>query len=144
MPEPNSMNTAKGREFLKAVAEVLGQHFDVDFRIEYSVPIGDPPKEHKFDLVSEDLKYIGESKNYSWTEGGNVPSAKMGFMNEAVFYLQHLPKDKKRFVVIRKDVRPKSNESLAEYYYRTYRHLLGGVFIIEFDVATEIVREFGS
>ena len=144
MPAPNSMNTAKGRDFQKRAAEVLSHHFNATFHIGYSVPIGNPPKKHEFDLASENLQYVGESKNYSWTETGNVPSAKMGFINEAVFYLQHLPEDKKRFIVMRKATRQKNNESLAEYYFRTYRHLLNGVFIIEIDVTTGAVCEFGA
>jgi hypothetical protein len=142
MPAPNSMNTAKGREFQTKAAEILSRHFGVSFRVEYPIPIGDPPKEHRFDLVSADLKFIGECKNYSWTEGGNVPSAKMGFINEAVFYLQHLPKERERFIVMRKDTGNARNESLAEYYFRTNKHLLNGVFVIEIDTETQAVREF--
>ncbi len=138
------MNTGKGREFQQLASNILSHHYGVEFRTEYPIPIGSPAKEHKFDLVSTDLIFVGESKNYSWTEGGNVPSAKMGFINEAIFYLQHLPKEKKRFVVMRKDVDKKHKESLAEYYFRTNRHLLNGVFIIEIDVETKAVREFGS
>jgi hypothetical protein len=137
---PNNMNTKKGRDFQKFAAEVLGDHFRVRFNIEHVVPIGNPPKNHKFDLVSEDQQYIGESKNYSWTETGNVPSAKMGFINEAVFYLQHLPKEKKRFIVLRRDVHNKHGESIAEYYFRTNKHLLNGVFIIEIDVLTRDIK----
>ncbi|MEN6622995.1 MAG: hypothetical protein ABFD50_15795, partial [Smithella sp.] len=117
-------------------------HFGARFNLEQQIPIGNPPKDHKFDLVSEDRQYIGESKNYSWTEGGNVPSAKMGFINEAVFYLQQVPKDKKRFVVLRRDIDEKHSESLAEYYFRTYKHLLNGVFIVEIDVRTKSVKTF--
>jgi hypothetical protein len=137
------MNTEKGRAFQQKAAEVLSQHFGVEFQKEYSFPIGHPPKEHKFDLVSLDRKYVGESKNYSWTETGNVPSAKMGFVNEAVFYLQHVPPTVHRFVVMRRDTHPKRGESLAEYYYRANRHLLNGVFVVEIDLKTEAVREFG-
>ena len=86
--------------------------------------------------------YIGECKNYSWTEGGNVPSAKMGFMNEAVFYLQHIARDKNRFVVLRKNVNQKRGETIAEYYFRANKHLLNGVFVIEIDDITGVVREF--
>jgi hypothetical protein len=144
MPEPNSRNTAKGREFQRTAAQVLGRHFNINFQVDYPIPIGNPAKDHKFDMVSEDRKYIGESKNYSWTETGNVPSAKMGFINEAVFYLQHLPSDRRRFIVMRKDIRQTTNESLAEYYFRTYRHLLNGVSIVEIDIATGAVRELGA
>lgn len=142
MPAPYSLNTEKGRDFQKLAVVMLGDQFRVRFNIEQPIPIGNPPKNHKFDLVSEDQQYIGESKNYSWTEGGNVPSAKLGFINEAVFYLQHVNKDKKRFIVMRRDVDDKHSESLAEYYFRTYKHLLNGVFIIEIDVLTKSMKIF--
>jgi hypothetical protein len=140
MPAPNNMNTGKGRDFQKIAAELLGVYFHVKFDVEHTMPIGTPPKNHRFDLVSEDQQYIGESKNYSWTVGGNVPSAKMGFINEAAFYLQQLPKEKKRFVVLRRDVDKKHTESLAEYYFRTNKHLLNGVLIIEIDVITNEIN----
>ncbi len=144
MLEPNSKNTGKGKSFQTIAAEVLGQHFRVGFQTEHPILIGNPPKNHKFDLVSENGKYIGECKNYSWTEGGNVPSAKMGFINEAVFYLQHISSDKFRFVILRRDVDKKHNETLADYYYRTNKHLLNGVFVIEIDVLTKSVRILGN
>ena len=144
MPDPNRMNTAKGKDFQKKASLILKKHYKIGFRIEYSAPIGNPPKEHKFDFVSDDLQYIGECKNYSWTEGGNVPSAKIGFINEAVFYLQHLPKEKKRFVVLRRAIDSRHTESLAEYYYRTNKHLLNDVYIIEIDLITEKVLELGK
>ena len=87
MVAPNSLNTAKGRDFQAKATKILSRHFEVGFHTEHSIPIGKPPKEHKFDLASDDLRFIGESKNYSWTVSGNVPSAKMAFINEAVFYL---------------------------------------------------------
>ena len=140
MPDPNSMNTGKGKDFQRIAAKLLSRYFKIDFQIEYSIPIGNPPKDHRFDLVSENRMYIGECKNYSWTEGGNVPSAKMAFVNEAVFYLQHLSTDKKKFVVMRRDFDKKRAETLSDYYYRTYKHLLDDVFIIEIDVLSESIR----
>lgn len=142
MPEPNSANTSKGKIFQILAASILSIHFGVDFNLEQPIAIGNPPKLHNFDLASEDLQYVGESKNYSWTEGNNVPSAKMGFVNEAVFYLQHLPHETNRFVVMRKDYNARRNQTIAEYYYRTNNHLLNGVFIIEIDPVTQDVREF--
>lgn len=144
MPEPNNMNTGKGKNFQSIAAEVLGYHFQVKFQTEYPIPIGNPPKNHKFDLVSENGKYIGECKNYSWTEGGNVPSAKMGFINEAVFYLQHISSDKFRFVALRRDIDNNRIETLADYYYRMNKHLLNGVFVIEIDILTKSVRILGD
>lgn len=137
----NSLNPAKGKEFQIIAAQMLSKRFSIDFQLEYPLLIGNPPKEHKFDFASSDLKYVGECKNYSWTTSGNVPSAKMGFTNEAVFYLSFLSDDKYRFLVMRKDVRSKRNETLAEYYYRTNRHLLRGVHILEIDLENNTLRE---
>lgn len=140
----NSMNTGKGKDFQIKAAKVLGHYFRVEFQTEQPIPIGNPPKNHKFDLVSENGKYIGECKNYSWTEGGNVPSAKMGFINEAVFYLQHISSDKYRFVVLRRDVDNNRGETLADYYFRTKKHLLNGILVLEIDVLAESVRILGD
>jgi len=134
MQTENSLNPAKGKLFQKQTDEILSKHFDVEFQLDYPIAIGNPPKKHKFDLVSSDMRYVGECKNYSWTVTGNVPSAKMGFTNEAVFYLSFLPHEIKRFVALRRDTHQKRKESLAEYYYRTYQHLLNGISIIEVDV----------
>lgn len=143
MPWDNRLNTGKGRDFQRVAAQALGHHFSVPFLLEQAFAIGDPPKDHRFDLVSENRRYVGESKNYSWTETGNMPSAKMGFVNEAVFYLSFLPDTINKFVIMRKDVRPSSGETLAEYYYRTYRHLLGKVTVLELEVESGKVREIG-
>jgi len=118
------------------VATVLGEYFGVRLKLDQSLPIGKPAKPHKFDLVSENGCYVGECKNYGWTRGGNTPSAKMAFVNEAVFYLRHLPRRITRFVVMRRDLRWDGKETLAQYYERTYRHLLGGVMILEMDFRT--------
>jgi hypothetical protein len=137
----NSLNPGKGKQFQKRAAKLLADHFLTLFRLDYPIAIGVPPKDHRFDLVSSDLRYIGECKNYSWTKSGNVPSAKMGFVNEAVFYLSFLPKDRVRFVVMRKDIHSKRNETLADYYYRTYRHLLQGVLVLEMNLENDTIRK---
>jgi len=67
----------------------------------------------------------------------------MAFMNEAVFYLQHLSHETHRFVVVRRDTFATRTESLADYYFRINRHLLNGVDILEIDLETEEVRQLG-
>jgi hypothetical protein len=125
---------------------LLSYHFGVEFKLNdpiQRIAMGYPPKEHQFDLVSTDLCYIGECKNYSWTISGNVPSAKMAFINEAVLHLSLLPSEKLRFIAMRRDIHPESGESLADYYYRTNRYLLNGVFIVEIDTKDGRIREIG-
>lgn len=143
MPLPNCENPRKGRDFEVAVACALEKKFGVPFAMR-KIPIGNPPKGHNFDLVSTDGSIVAECKNYSWTETGNVPSAKMGFVNEAVFYLQHLPGEVELHVILRKDVSERRKETLAEYYYRTNRHLLGKVGVSELDMATGELRSISG
>ncbi len=137
----NRPSPGKGKRFQEKAAELLSERFQVEFRLDYPIAIGNPPKDHRFDLVSSDRRHVGECKNYSWTKTGNVPSAKMGAVNEAVFYLSFLPKDTIRFVVMRKSVHPTRDETLADYYYRTYRHLLQGVLVLEIDLENDTIRK---
>ena len=114
MPLSNTYNPKKGRDFEEKVSQALEERYKTSFK-KRSINIGVPPKAHNFDLVSEDGTIIVECKNYSWTETGNIPSAKTAFLNEAVLYLSHAPVDSKRIIVLRKDNHPKRKESLAEY-----------------------------
>jgi len=139
----NWRNPARGKAFQQAAARILSRHFGTEFEMECPIEIGDPPKEHRFDLVSRDGRYVAECKSHTWTKSGNVPSAKMGFCNQAVLYLSFLPKTVCRLIVMRRDVHPGRDESLAEYYYRTYRYLLRGVLVVELDVGSEEVTELG-
>jgi len=136
----NSDNPRRGKEFQKLAASILSDYWDVLFDLEVPYHIGDPPKLHKFDLGSADGKYVGEAKNYSWTETGNIPSAKLAFLNQTVLYLSYLPKSVIRFIVMRRDIRQSTNEELADYYYRTCQHLLKDTLIVEIDAMSHDVR----
>jgi len=137
----NRLNPARGKRFQLTAARVLGNWFGVEFETDVPIPIGDPPKLHRFDLVSPGADHVGECKSYTWTKTGNVPSAKMAFANEAVFYLQHLVDVAHRFVVLRRTTHPKRSETLADYYVRTYRHLIGNVLILELGADAACVRQ---
>ncbi len=139
----NSENPVVGANFQKEVAQWFSEKYNRSFIIEKKIAIGySEKKDHKFDVVSEDSSIVIECKCYSWTETGNVPSAKMGAANEAVFYLSFLPSTTERYLVMKKTTHPKHkiNETLAEYYYRTNKHLLGGTKVAEFDVETKSLR----
>ena len=134
----NSENPKIGRMFQELSAELLSDYFGMEFGIDIAIPIGDPPKSHKFDCASEDKKLVAECKCYTWTETGNIPSAKMGFINEAVFYMSYLPADTVKMIIMKKATHAKRNETLAQYYCRTNLHLLKGVKVFEID--TEIQK----
>lgn len=130
---PNNENPHIGKAFQLAVQQWFQSTLRIPFVIERKIAIGKPQKLHSFDVVSADGKIVIECKCYTWTESGNVPSAKMGFTNEAAFYLSFLPKEIDKSIVMLKATHPRRNETLAEYYFRTNRHLLGDIKVCEFD-----------
>ena len=89
--------------------------------------------EHKFDIVAADESIAVECKRYTWTETGNVPSAKMGFTNEAAFYLSFLPDIYEKYIVMLYSFHEKRHETLSEYYFRTNHHLLVSIKVSEYD-----------
>jgi hypothetical protein len=64
----------------------------------------------------------------------------MGFCNEAAFYLSFLPETYEKYIVMLYSFHEKRHETLAEYYYRTNRHLLGKIKVAEFDPDKNILR----
>jgi len=140
MPLSNSENPKIGRDFEERVSQTLEKKYKTRFK-RRAINIGVPPKAHNFDLVSENGDIIVECKNYAWTETGNIPSAKTAFLNEAVLYLLHISTNAKKIIVLRKANHPKRKESLAEYYVRTYYHLLNEVVIMELDIDNMTIKE---
>ena len=140
----NSENPRVGKEFQLAVKEWFEEAYTAPFEVERKIAIGRPAKLHSFDISSLDERIIVECKCYTWTENGNVPSAKMGFTNEAAFYLSFLPNDTERIIVMLHAEHAKRNETLAEYYFRTNRHLLGKIKIYEFDLQKKEMRFVGQ
>jgi hypothetical protein len=129
----NSQNPQVGRGFQGLVKAVAEEHFSTRFIDEKDVFVGQPAKEHRFDLVSEDSKIVNECKCYTWTNGNNVPNAKMPTLNEAVLYMRSLPEGTRKILAIKKDVRTSNSETLASYYCRIYGHLLEDISIWEID-----------
>ena len=140
----NSDNPRRGAEFQRQVKEWFEKHYEGEFVLEYKIPIGEPKKDHKFDIVNPEKKIAIECKRYTWTETGNVPSAKMGFANEAAFYLSFLPEEYDKIIVLLKSYNSKREETLAEYYYRINHHLLGDVKVAEFDPEESAFRIIGE
>ena len=129
----NSENPKVGKKFQIMVKEWFENSMKCEFEIERKIAIGNPAKLHSFDISNTEENIVIECKCYTWTETGNVPSAKMGFTNEAAFYLSFLSDDVDKSIVMLRATHPKRTETLAEYYFRTNRHLLGKIKVLEFD-----------
>lgn len=87
----NSDNPLVGARFQDQVRDWFSKKYKTAFSLDKGIVIGDPPKEHRFDIVDKSGSIAIECKCYTWTVSGNVPSAKMAFANEAFFYLRLLP-----------------------------------------------------
>ena len=140
----NSDNPKRGALFQRQVRDWFQSNVKRPFELEKKLLIGEPAKEHKFDIVDEANTIAIECKRYTWTETGNVPSAKMGFTNEAAFYLSFLPDSYEKYIVMLYSYHEKRHETLAEYYYRTNRHLLGKIMVAEFNPENNQMRIIGS
>ncbi len=139
----NSDNPIIGAEFQEQVRIWFQERYGKEFASEKKIAIGfypDNKKDHKFDIVAEDASMAIECKRYTWTVSGNVPSAKMGFTNEAAFYLSLLPASYEKYIVMLYSYNAKRGETLAEYYYRTNSHLLGEIKVAEYDPETKEFR----
>lgn len=102
MANLNSENPHVGRKFQEFVQTILKEKYNTYFEQEAAIPIGRPPKEHKFDLANADRSIVAECKCYTWTDSGNVPSAKLMGLDEAVFYFGFLPSGTKKLLCMKK------------------------------------------
>jgi hypothetical protein len=126
-------NTHAGREFEKA-ARLFFAETGVPLEVGFSVPVGYKIKKlHKFDLGSENPPILVECKSYTWTSGGNSPSAKIRSLNEVMLLFSVAPNHYRKILFVLKHLR--KDETLAAHYVRTQGHLIGpGIEIWEFDL----------
>lgn len=129
----NSDNTSIGKKFQNDVDTCLSKEFGQGFIPEVALPIGTPAHPHKFDLVSADHTIVVECKCYTWTDGGNIPSAKIATLDEALFYMSFLPDEVIKIIALNKAETPGKTETFAAYFYRMRKHLLRNVQVYEID-----------
>ena len=129
----NSENPKVGKDFESVVKEWFEKEYNQPFELYKKIKIGNPPEEHSFDISNKNASIVAECKCYTWTKTGNIPSAKMACLNEAVFYLSFLPKETKKYIVMQKTTHKKREETLAEHYYRRYGHMLNDIIILEYN-----------
>ena len=127
-------NAAVGKEFEETTREFFkNENLQLNLNVSIPIGVGDNKKEHAFDLGCEEKKILVECKSHKWTEGGNVPSAKMTTWNEAMFYFFLASSEYRKIMFVLRDFSEKRKETLAEYYIRTYSHLICNVEFYEFD-----------
>lgn len=137
-------NAHIGRDFEEA-AHVYFTAQGYQIIKDMALPIGlERKKNHRFDLgtpADAEDKIIIECKSHRWTSGDNVPSAKLTVWNEAMYYFHLAPSEYRKIFFILRDYSNKRNETLGEYYIRTYGHLIpSDVEIMEYDEELQTVR----
>ncbi|MCP4050588.1 MAG: hypothetical protein GY730_07790 [bacterium] len=127
-------NTQVGKDFEEA-AKVFFSNQGLTLQKNIPVDIGlNGKKSHNFDLGCLNQRILVECKSHTWTEGGNIPSAKITTWDQAMFFFYVAPSGYRKIFFVLKDYSPKKNETLAEFYIRTKSHLIPeDVEIWEFD-----------
>ena len=127
-------NSQVGRDF-EAEAKAFFARQGLRLTPAMAVQIGlTGQKVHNFDLGDAKTRVLVECKAHTWTEGGNVPSAKLTAWNQAMFFFHVAPADYRKILFVLRDFSKKRNQTLAEYYVRTNSHLIpDDVEIWEFD-----------
>ena len=135
-------NTQVGRDF-EIKAQVFFTQEGLDLTPCMAVEIGiNGRKLHNFDLGDDRKKVIVECKAHTWTEGGNVPSAKMTAWNQAMFFFHAAPSGYRKILFVLRNFSQKRNETLGEYYIRTNHHLIPkDVEIWEYDEKLETAKK---
>ncbi|PKR55600.1 hypothetical protein COO20_05425 [Thalassospira marina] len=119
-------NAHAGKEFELAAQSCFLKHglnLTLNFPLEISVK-NRAGKKHNFDLGSHEHSIIVECKSHTWTEGDKVPSAKMTTWNQEMYFLHLAPKQYRKILFVLRNVSPKRQMSLADYYVKTYMHLI--------------------
>ncbi len=118
-------NAQVGRDF-ENIARSFFKGEGLLLELDIKIPVGIDliKKNHAFDLGCLEQKVIVECKSHKWTAGENVPSAKLTAWNEAMYYFLASPKGFRKIMFVLHDYSQKRKETLAEYYLRTYKHLV--------------------
>lgn len=136
----STSNAHVGKEFEKVALKFFSEK-GINLSMNHRIPVGvdDKKKNHVFDLGSGSPKVIVECKSHTWTSGNNVPSAKMTVWNEAMYYFAVAPNDYRKIFFVLRDESISRKETLAEYYIRTFDHLIpASVEIWEYDTKRDV------
>lgn len=132
-------NAHVGREFedsARMFFETQGVSLHANLTV--LVGVGSLKKNHSFDLGNSERKILVECKSHRWTSGDNVPSAKLTVWNEAMYYFTVSPPGYRCIMFLLRDYSSRRRETLAQYYIRTYAHLIpAGVEFWEYDEASK-------
>lgn len=86
----SNSNKNKGDAFRDFAKPILEKELKTKLEPEQKIDIGNPMKEHAFDLASQDKSIVIECKRYTWINSDKKPNGKISTLNEAVLYFSFL------------------------------------------------------
>lgn len=136
-------NAHVGKDFVDvAKAFFSSKGIALECNVSISIGIGKSRKKHAYDLGSHNEKIIVECKSHKWTEGDNIPSAKMTVWTQEMYYFYLAPKEYRKIFFMLKDYSASREESLGQYYLRTNSHLIPqGVEFWEYDERSQTAKK---
>lgn len=115
-------NTQVGIDFENKVYQYF-LNKGISLKKQMKVPIGiNAKKDHAFDLGNDTI--LVECKSQTWTESGNVPSAKIKNWSDAMFSFYLAPKSYKKFFIVEMSFNQNKCQSLLEYFMEHYYYLI--------------------
>ncbi|NQT06107.1 MAG: hypothetical protein HQ575_01055 [Candidatus Omnitrophica bacterium] len=134
-------NTHVGREFeMKARDFFAKKGLKLERNVSISIGINGK-KNHSFDLGDLESRVLIECKSHTWTEGKNIPSAKITTWNQAMYFFHTAPANYRKIFFVLRDYSPERHKTLAEYYVQINSHLIPKeVEIWEFDEPKNIAK----
>ena len=128
----NQEHTKWGNEFRDQVKTVLDAELGTELQKEFRTK----PRGHRFDLGSRERGILVECKKHKWTEGNNVPEAKLNDWVVTILRLARAPEDYTiRILAVMRHERRTTGETLGAYFLRTARgrDIPSDVEVREFD-----------
>jgi len=121
--EGSTSNSVVGAEFEQIAFEYFMKKEKIVLQKNYELKIGvELKKKHRFDFGNDQV--LIECKSHTWTNGRNVPSAKMTVWNEAMFYFNLAPEKYKKILFALMDYSQDRCKTLVQYYIEKYYHFI--------------------
>ena len=117
-------NYQKGRNFELKAKDYFENLYGVEFNSGKILTGLNGGKVRQFDLVNEDNKILIECKNFTFTETGNLPSAKISDFLKEIYKLHLAPDNYKKIMCIAYEYSERRGLTLKEYIVDKYYDFL--------------------
>lgn len=100
-------NSAVGKDFKsKVINALVREGYEIESGYSLNIGVSNIKKEHKFAFGGTDqfgARFVAECKSHTWTESGNIPSAKIATWVQCMYYFSMVDSDYLKYFVVLKD-----------------------------------------